>query len=139
MVAGRPVAVQSPARNKPSRGVAQGGRNDSASQVGEKVANRSLMTSECSSLASRAAGKRAFSSRTAVPARSSFDQATYLWAPLKTRDTQFSAERRIRVLLNNHWMVVPRNAAKSIWQIGRSNQRFTERIGAGRSASSRPK
>src|SRR5262249_12345733 len=85
MVAGRPVWIQSPARNRFFSGVATPGRSRCASVVGAIVACFSLSTIALLTLALRAAGiivLRSFNTRSS---RSSFGRSTSRRAPLMTK------------------------------------------------------
>jgi hypothetical protein len=84
MVAGQPVAVQSPARKTRGQAVSGLGRYWSIPGRGEYVACTSLITVDFTRLASRAPGKNSRASFTAISTISVFDFSTRLREQLTT-------------------------------------------------------
>src|SRR4051812_46157333 len=111
MVAGQPVAVQSPARKRRGQEVAAEGRYSSDIGRAEYVALISLMTVDFRTLASATVGKNSFNSASARSNTSCFDFSTSVFDELTTssRYEPFSAcslpAEWSALLLNIHWMV----------------------------------
>src|SRR5437763_1814509 len=84
MVAGHPVAVQSPARKKRGQEVTAEGRYSSDIGRAEYVALTSLMTVDFRTLASATVGKDSFNSASARSITSCFDFSTSVFDELTT-------------------------------------------------------
>src|SRR6267143_2286804 len=87
MVAGQPVAVQSPARKTRGHTVSGFGRYWSIPGRGEYVACTSLITVDLSNFASHASGKNSSASFIAISTISAFDFSTRLREQLTTSST----------------------------------------------------
>src|SRR5437868_1003632 len=131
MVAGQPVAVQSPARKKRGQTVAASGRYSSDIGRAEYVALISLITVDFSTFASAIAGKNSCSSASAKSRISCFDLSTSDFEELTTssRYDPVSCFACNRLLLNIHWMVRSSKTAcgKSVTSL--SNQKWMPVMG----------
>src|SRR5579864_7415080 len=131
IVAGKPVSVQSPARNSPGTDVTGAGRGGPPGAI-ENDARGSRTTTDRTHRAAAAAGSNRASSRVAVAARVALSSATRSPAPLETMDRWPAAEPKMALLSNAQWIGLPTKPTKpSIGGVktGRSNHRFTVTIG----------
>ncbi len=141
MVAGQPVSVQSPARNRPSTGVLCGGRSASTPGRTANVAPCSVTTHHRNSPAPRAAGQISPSSASTASRIATLSSASRSYEALMTSCRYWPSPepeaRRpwIAVWLKTHWIVRPTVTTWSNGQTGRSNQRWTPVIGEARIAA----
>src|ERR1700686_5709648 len=140
MVAGQPVSVQSPAKNKFCTLVSCLGRQRSTPGSGEKVAAASLMTVALIRLASREAGsawRTSFRQRSMISCRGFcsklYDALTTSWRYwpfVEFLVSPFEGAYRA-VLLKIHCVVVSSRVTNGSVMTSRSNQRRTPGGGGG--------